>query len=176
MVTAHVEQLPSKRVIEEGRQYLRAAKIIKTVALKGNIDLMWPAAMNTGLALELFLKAFHVEFDPNSPMDVDDPKFDPEGYLQLSKTGRRSHDLLALYQAIPDDLGDRLRDISERLKPGYPLEASIKDCSPLFAGARYTYEVNSLQSFYIEVFELGPHLDQVLEEMIREPGAGTRSV
>lgn len=76
MVTAHVEQLPSKRVIEEGRQYLRAAKIIKTVALKGNIDLMWPAAMNTGLALELFLKAFHVEFDPNSPMDVDDPKFD----------------------------------------------------------------------------------------------------
>ncbi|MCU1735104.1 MULTISPECIES: hypothetical protein [unclassified Pseudomonas] len=170
MVITYVEPLPSRRVIEEGRTYLRAAELIKTEAFNGDLALAWPAAMSTGLALELFLKAFHVKFDPTSPTDEYDPAFDPEGYLLLSKAARKdSHDLLALYQAIPSDLGDRLREISERLKPGYSLEASIKDCSQLFVGARYTYEAKSLQRFYSEVFELGPHLDQVLEEMIQEP-------
>lgn len=167
---------PSKRVIEEGRTYLKAAEILRKLAFDGDIALAWPAAMNTGLALELFLKAFHVEFDPDSPTDIDDPKFDPEGYLRLSRAGKHGHDLLALYQAIPGDFGDRLREISERLKPGYPLEASIKDCSPLFVGTRYMYEAKSLSSFYSEVFELGPRLDQVLEEMIREPVTGTSPV
>ncbi|MEE4695983.1 hypothetical protein V2K91_12125 [Pseudomonas alliivorans] len=162
MATTYVEPLPSKRVIEEGRVYLRAAEIIKTAAFNGDVALAWPAAMNTGLALELFLKAFHMEFDSHSPEAVDDP----EGYLRLK--GKHGHDLLALYQAIPDCLGGRLLEISERLKPGYSLEASIKDCSQLFVRARYTYEAKSLQSFYSEVFELGPHLDQVLEEMIQE--------
>ncbi len=97
--------------------------------------------------------------------------------MLLSKAARRhGHDLLALYQAIPGDLSDRLREISERLKPGFPLEASIKDCSQLFVGTRYTYEAKSLSSFYSEVFELGPHLDQVLEEMIRKPVTGTPPV
>jgi hypothetical protein len=176
MPFTYAETLPSRRVTEEGRTYLRVAEILRKLAFNGDMALAWPAAMNTGLALELFLKAFHVEFDPNSPTDVDDPGFDPEGYLLLSNAARKHrHDLIALYQDIPDRLGDRLREISERLKPGYPLEAAIKDCSQLFVGTRYTYEAKSLSSFYTEVFELGPHLNQVLEEMIREPLASTPS-
>lgn len=137
MTTTYVEPLPSKRVFEEGRAYLRAAEIIKTAAFNGDLALAWPAAMNTGLALELFLKAFHVEFDSHSPEDVDDP----EGNLRLK--GKHGHDLLALYQAIPDCLGDRLLEISKRLKPGYSLETSIKDCSQLFVRARYTVTVRA---------------------------------
>lgn len=171
MPNNYIEPLPSVRVIGEARLYLKAAKAIEEAAKNGDLELYWPAAMNTGLALELFLKAFHVKYDPDSPEDMDDPEWDPEGYLK----GKKGHCLVDLYQAIDKGLVSRLLEISERLRPGYSLEMAIKDCSNLFVQTRYRYELESRRSFYTQVFELGPHLDQVLEEMIRDPGAGTRS-
>lgn len=95
---------------------------------------------------------------------MDDPRWDPDGYLQLRNSGKHSHRLVGLFQEIDKGLASRLLEISERLWPGYSL-----NCSKLFVGTRHRYEFESLPSFYTEVFELGPHLDQVLEELIRAP-------
>jgi hypothetical protein len=157
------ESLPNTWVIEEARAYLRAAQILERSANEGDISLFWPAAMNTGLALELYLKAFLVESDPDHPADMDDP----EGYLKLvSGLPRNKHDLYGLYEAIPVQMANRLRLISERLAPGYPLQKWIKECSALFVQARYAYEAKSLQAFDTDVFKLAPHLDRVLQEMV----------
>lgn len=64
---------------------------------------------------------------------------------------------------------EQLRQISNRLSPGFPLEERIRACSKLFVETRYMYEARSAQRFDTEVFELAPHLDQVLEEMTRQP-------
>ncbi len=156
------ERLPSLRVVTEAREYLEAAQLIERHALSGNSGLFWPAAMNAGLASELYLKSFLVESDPTYTRDLDDP----EGYLKLvSGLQRNKHDLLALYEAIPDALAEQLRQISERLSPGFPLKKRIKACSALFVETRYAYEGKSIQRFDTEVFELAPHLDRILEEM-----------
>lgn len=160
------ENLPSLRVVEEAREYLKSAQIIERHALDGDIGLFWPAAMNAGLASELYLKSFLVERDPNHPGDRDDP----EGYLKLvNGLPSDKHDLWALYKAIPPELAEQLRQISNRLSPGFPLEERIRACSKLFVETRYMYEARSAQRFDTEVFELAPHLDQVLEEMTRQP-------
>lgn len=157
------KKLPSTWVIEEARTYLRAAQILEASATDGDTSIFWPAAMNTGLAIELYLKAFLVEPDPDYPAELDDP----QGYLKLvSGLPKNKHDLYGLYEAIPVQMADRLRLISERLAPGYPLEKWIKTCSALFVQARYAYEARSLQKVDTEVFKLAPHLDQVLQEML----------
>jgi hypothetical protein len=158
------EPLPSIWVIEEARAYLRAAQILEISAMEGDTSLFWPAAMNTGLALELYLKAFLVESDPDHPRDMDDP----EGYLRLvSGLPKNKHDLYGLYEAIPNQMANQLRLISERLAPDYPIGKWIKACSALFVQARYPYEAKSLQTFDTDIFKLAPHLDQVLQEMLK---------
>jgi len=160
------EHLPSLRVVEEAQAYLKAAQLIEQHAYSGNSGLFWPAAMNAGLASELYLKSCLVESDSDHPADMDDP----EGFLKLvSGLPRNKHDLFALYEAIPAELAKQLRQISNRLSPGFPLEERIWACSKLFVETRYTYEARSAQRFDAEVFELAPHLDQVLEEMTRQP-------
>ncbi|NWA24940.1 hypothetical protein HX866_08555 [Pseudomonas gingeri] len=158
------EHRPSLRVVEEARDYLKAAQLIEQHAYSGNSRLFWPAAMNAGLASELYLKSFLVESDPDHPADMDDP----EGFLKLMSGLPSKHDLLALYEAIPAELAKQLRQISNRLSPGFPLEERIRTCSNLFVETRYTYEARSAQRFDTEVFELAPHLDRVLEEMTRQ--------
>ncbi|NWD71771.1 hypothetical protein HX870_29615 [Pseudomonas gingeri] len=71
------EHRPSLRVVEEARDYLKAAQLIEQYAYSGNSGLFWPAAMNAGLASELYLKSCLVESDPDHPADTDDP----EGFL-----------------------------------------------------------------------------------------------
>lgn len=160
------ENLPSLRVVEEAREYLKSAQLIERHAQNGDFGLFWPAALNAGLACELYLKSFLVELDPNHPGDREDP----EGYLKLmSSLPNDKHDLRALYKAILPELAEQLRQISDRLSPGFPLEERIRSCSRLFVETRYTYEARSAQRFDTEVFELAPHLNQVLEEMTRRP-------
>jgi hypothetical protein len=143
--------LPSFQVVSEARDYLKAARLIEQHAYDGNTDLFWPAAMNAGLASELYLKSFLVEPNPDAA----------DGLLK----GPRKHNLFDLYTAIPLDLAQQLRQISERISPGFPLEERIQACSNLFLGTRYTYETDKIQAFRTEVFELAPHLDLILTEM-----------
>lgn len=160
------EPLPSTWVIEEARSFLRAAQIIEQRASGGDMNLYWPAVMNSALAAELLLKSFLVEADPRFPRS----EYDPDGHLRLiaGLPGNR-HGLIDLYNAIPEKLGNKLRETSERLAPGFPLEKWITACSKLFVGTRYPYEANSVQAVDLNVLKLAPHLDQVLEEMTREP-------
>lgn len=67
--------------------------------------------------------------------------------------------------AIPLDLAQQLRKISERISPDFPLEERIQACSNLFLGARYTFETDKIQAFRTEVLELASHLDLILTEM-----------
>lgn len=160
------EPLPSTWVIEEARAFLRAAQILEQGASSGDFHLYWPAVMNSALAAELLLKSFLVEADPRFPRT----EYDPEGHLRLiaGLPGNR-HGLIDLYNAIPAKLANKLRETSERLAPGFPLEKWITACSKLFVGTRYPYEANSVQAVDLDVLKLAPHLDQVLEEMTRQP-------
>lgn len=79
------------------------------------------------------------------------------------------HGLMDLYNAIPIELANQLRETSERLAPGFQLEKWITASSKLFVGTRYPYEANSVQAVDLDVLKLAPHLDQVLEEMTRQP-------
>lgn len=79
--------------------------------------------------------------------------------------------MIDLYNAIPIEMANQVRETSERLAPGFQLEKWITDCSKLFVGTRYPYEANSVQGIDLDVLKLAPHLDQVLEEMIRQPAS-----
>jgi hypothetical protein len=162
------ERLPSTWVIEEARSFLRAAQILEQCASNGDSNLYWPAAMNSALASELLLKSFLVEADPRFPRS----EYDPEGYLRLvtGLPGNR-HGLIDLYNAIPIEMANQVRETSERLAPGFQLEKWITTCSKLFVGTRYPYEANSVQGIDLDVLKLAPHLDQVLEEMPRQPAS-----
>lgn len=157
------ESLPSAWVIEEARAYLRASLLLEQQASEGDAGLYWPATMNSALASELYLKSFLVEADPRFPRS----EYDPEGHLRLAVglPGNR-HSLFELYKAIPDDLANQLREISERLSPGFLLEKWIISCSTLFVGTRYPYEANSAQAIDADVLKLAPHLDRVLSEFL----------
>lgn len=153
--------LPCFEVVSEARDYLKAAQLIEQHAYNGNTDLFWPAAMNAGLASELYLKSFLVEADLQKP-----------GFLRpASGLPKDRHNLVALYEAIPVALAEQLRQISQRVSPGFPLEERIQACSRLFLGARYAYEAQSIQVFRSEVFELAPHLDLILTEMTQAVSA-----
>ena len=93
----------------------------------------------------------------------------PDGRLRLiSGLPRNKHDLYGLYEAIPGKMAIQLKLISERIDPGYPLEKWIKACSALFIQTRYPYEAKSLQALDIDMLKLAPHLDQILQEIVRE--------
>jgi len=51
------------------------------------------------------------------------------------------------------------------IAPGFPLVERIEQCSQLFTHTRYGYEASSMKVLRSEVFELAPHLHQVLTEM-----------
>ncbi|WP_122665093.1 hypothetical protein [Pseudomonas viridiflava] len=157
------ESLPSARVIEEARAYLRASLLLEQHGLNGDTALYWPAAMNSALASELYLKSFLVEADPRHPRT----EYDPDGHLRLSiRLPGNRHDLLELYRAMPMDLATQFREISDRLCPGFPLEKWIMSCASLFVGTRYPYEANSTQTIDSDVLKLAPHLDLVLSEFL----------
>ena len=77
----------------------------------------------------------------------------------------KGHNLVALYKAIPPEYADAIRQISERISPGFELERRLDDCSKLFVGTRYTYEHGSIQGLDTDVFELAPHLERIIAEM-----------
>ena len=158
------EPLPSTWVIEEARAFLRAAEILEKTASDGDTALYWPVVMNSALASELLLKSFLVEADPRFPRS----EYDPEGHLRLiaGLPGNR-HGLIDLYNAIPMELANHLRETSERLAPGFQLEKWITASSKLFIGTRYPYEGNSVQAVDLDVLKLAPHLVKVLDEMTR---------
>lgn len=164
------ESLPNTWVIEEARAYLRASLLLEQSAADGDIALYWPATMNSALASELYLKSFLVEADPRFPRS----EYDPEGHLRLitGLPGNR-HDLFELYKAIPVNLANQLRETSDRLSPGFPLEKWIMSCSSLFVGTRYPYEANSTQAIDTDVLKLAPHLDRVLSEFLASVEAPT---
>ncbi|UMZ12921.1 MULTISPECIES: hypothetical protein [Pseudomonas] len=159
------EPLPSTWVIEEARTFIRAAQILEQRAIDDHdLNLFWPAVMNSALACELLLKSCLVEADPCYPRT----EHDPEGHLRLGvRIPGNGHGLIDLYHAISPKLANQLREISERLAPDFPLEKWIRASSKLFVGTRYPYEANSVQSVDLEVLKLAPHLDRVLEEMTR---------
>ncbi|WP_081375469.1 hypothetical protein [Pseudomonas chlororaphis] len=70
-----------------------------------------------------------------------------------------------LYKEIPSEHAEVIRQISERLSPGFQLEQRLDDCSKLFVGTRYTYEHGAIRRFDTNVFELAPHLELILAEM-----------
>ncbi|WP_409295563.1 hypothetical protein [Pseudomonas sp. KCJK8670] len=149
--------LPSFQVVREARDFLNAALLLEKEGLRGNTDLLLPAAMNAGLASEQYLKSFLVETDPDCP-----------SFVRLSKHVKGDkHDLVKLYDQIPSVLKQQLHAVSESIEPGFPLESRIQACSVLFTKARYGYEADSLKVLRSEVFELAPHLDKVLTEMTR---------
>ncbi|WP_288650799.1 hypothetical protein [Pseudomonas sp. UBA5568] len=149
--------LPSFQVVREARDFLNAALLLEQEGLRGNSDLLLPAAMNAGLASEQYLKSFLVETDPDCP-----------SFVRLSKHVKGDkHDLAKLYEQIPPVLKQQLDAVSESVEPDFPLEARIQACSVLFTKARYGYEADSLKVLRSEVFELAPHLDKVLTEMTR---------
>jgi hypothetical protein len=151
-------RLPSHQVVSEARVFLKAARLIEKYADNDNTDLFWPAAMNAGLASELYLKSFLVDYDLAHPGEIDDP----EWFL----SGKKGHNLVVLYKAIPSEYAEKIRQISERLSPGFQLERRLDDCSKLFVGTRYTYEHGSIQGLDTDVFELAPHLDLIIAEMM----------
>ncbi|WP_238344670.1 hypothetical protein [Pseudomonas sp. SWRI81] len=136
---------------------MRAAQILEQGASIGDFQRYWPAVMNSALASELLLKSFLVEADRRFPRS----EYDPEVHLRLvaGLPGNR-HGLIDLYNAIPFELANQLRETSERLAPGFQLEKWITASSKLFVGTRYPYEANSVQSVDFDVLKLAPHLDQ----------------
>lgn len=159
------EPLPSTWVIEEARTFMRAAQILEQRATDDrDLNLFWPAVMNSALACELFLKSCLVEADPRHPRT----EHDPEGHLRLAvRMPGNGHGLADLYNVISPELTNRLCEVSAGIAPGFPLEKWIKTASKLFVGTRYPYEANSVQSVDLEVLKLAPHLDCVLSEMTR---------
>ena len=159
------EPLPSTWVIEEARAFLRAAQTLEKTASGGDTALYWPAVMNSALASELLLKSFLVEADPRFPRS----EYDPEGHLRLiAGLPGNKHCLVDLYNAIPMELANHLRETSERLAPGFQLEKWITASSKLFVGTRYPYEGNSVQAFDHDVLRLAPHLDRIVSVMSEE--------
>lgn len=157
------ETLPSSWVIDEARAYLKASLLLEQHASNGDIALYWPATMNSALASELYLKSFLVEADPRFPRS----EHDAEGHLRLSVgLSGNGHDLLKLYRAIPVELADKLREISDRMSPGFQLEKWIISCSTLFVGTRYPYEAGSTKAIDSDVLRLAPHLDRVVSEFL----------
>lgn len=147
--------LPAFQVVTHARDFLRAANLVEREARRGDTDLYFVAAMNSGLAAEQYLKSFLVESDPDHP-----------SYLQLGPgLPGNKHDLSALYEKIPQPLRQELDRVSDEVDPEFPLGERIKECSKLFTHTRYGYEAGALEILHSRVFELAPHLDMVLERM-----------
>lgn len=159
-------RLPSHQVVSEARVFLKASRLIEKHAHNGNTDFFWPVAMHAGLASELYLKSFLVDYDLAHPVEIDDP----EWFLTSASKG---HNLVALYKAIPPEYADAIRQISERISSGFELERRLDDCSKFFVGTRYTYEHGSIQGLDTDVFELAPHLERIIAEMTQTSNGGS---
>lgn len=142
-----MEKIPNAQVWILGREYVEAAEIL-VEELK-----LWPAAVLAALSIEIFIKSFLIETDP-------------EGYIST----KRGHRLTDLFSKISDeDRNEILRQLN-RIDSSYGTNESLNKFNDTFTSARYRYEKNATKNVGNDIVIFARHLCDAISELGKHRG------
>ena len=130
-----MNNVPNTKVWLLGKEYQEAAE-----ALEQELKL-WPAAILSALAIEIFLKSFSA-------------KRNRFGFIKTN----HGHTLKGLFNKISADEQASILAASKEINPSVDLMASLNKFNDLFTAARYRYEESSVSSVGNDIVHFSRHL------------------
>lgn len=152
--------LPSLRIVRFADDYLEAAKLVERNMMDRS-GVMIPACVMAGFSIELYLKSFLAE-DASTLIS----SFEGVDLYAGNQKAAHGHHLLKLFEQIPQDLKDRVLEVSASKKSGYPLLKKLEKFSDYFFKGRYPYEPGSIPVYDSGVLDTAEHLSAICWEMV----------
>lgn len=120
----------------------------------------WAAAINSALAIEIYLKSL-------SSTELKVPIGIGEIYQSFAET-EKGHDFIDLFNKIDEPYRKKIIDRSFEINSAIDLEALLLKYKDVFVKARYLYEKNAHKFVSSEIVELAEHLRKVVESVGRD--------
>jgi hypothetical protein len=142
---------PNFRIARAGFQYQEAAQVLERE------HLLWPAAINASLAIEIYLKSF---------LAKDTWKDHPAGgKYKTSDRAEHGHNFIDLYNKISENFQNIL---SQKVNDTHniKLSAELDKYKSVFFNARYMYEESAMVALDSGIIRLSEALKSAIDAIL----------
>ncbi len=146
------QQIPNVSVATTADSYQEAAELIHSNSMS-NGRLGRAACINAALSIEIYLKSFLAEV-VLTPTGT--------GMNLVTQKTKKGHDLVQLYQQIPQEIRNRILSASHTLNEEIDFEKSLDKYKDYFFLARYSYEMESQRLLNTEIVFFASHMRKLV--------------
>ena len=143
--------IPNLRIARSGFDYQKAAEVLE------DSGLLWPAAINAALAIEMYLKSFLAK---DTWKD-----YHSGGKYKTYEASEHGHILTKLFNKIPKIHRDELLNQVSTISPETDLNALLEKYKDVFFNARYSHEENALRIVDSGIIRLAQVLKQAIKNL-----------